>query len=98
MPTTCFGGFCVREVRGNGMLEPEETPMEKCLDMALLVTCGDMGAKSVLEALEGLERFTAEDMLWIWPWCLGVRGHGCQKGCGAFWRVSRLAHGRLERQ
>ena len=37
------------EVCGNGILEPEETPMEKCLDMAL-VTCGDMGAKSVLEA------------------------------------------------
>ena len=63
------------EMRGNGMLEPEETPMEKCLDMAL-VTCGDtMGAKRVLEPFGAFGAFhgwqtaglNASKQLLMWP-------------------------------
>ena len=40
----------------------------------------------------------AKKKLLMWPWCLCLRGWGCQKGIWRVWSVSGLANGRLERQ
>ena len=55
---------------------------EKAIDGALVPWPAGLGLNAKKKLLMG-------------PWCLGLRGWGCQKG---IWRVWGLANGRLERQ
>ena len=86
----------------------------KAIDMALVPWRAGTGvSKKVLEGFGGFHGWqtaglNASKKLLMSPGrprkaidmalVLGVRGQGCQKGFGGFWRVSRLANGRLERQ
>ena len=62
-----------------------------------LLIYGVGAAKNAFGGFEGWQTagLNAKKKLLMGPWCLGLRGWGCQKG---IWRVRGLANGRLERQ